>query len=393
MIRRRPYRTARARQTPWRRARLPVAGLALGLSAFIVFGGGKPTPGAQAKATFTSLPARSHPRHVAIPATPAPAALQQTLDRLAAAYGEPVGVAVAEVDKGWVASVDGDAMFPQQSVSKLWVAVTALDAIDHGRLSLDRGVMLWPEDRSVFFQPISGNIGPSGYATTIEDLLHRALIQSDNAANDKLMGEAGGSAAVMATLREKGIEGVRLGADERRMQAQTAGLVWTPALGESGAFETARAQLPRDVRDAAMQAYLQNPLDGATPIGTVQALAAIKRGEVLSPASTAFLLETMSKARTGPRRLKGGLAPGWTIAHKTGTGQDYRGASVGINDVGLLTAPDGRTYAVAVFLRQTRQATPARLALMQAVSRAVIDTWRDDAARPQMAALDTNATD
>jgi len=30
---------------------------------------------------------------------------------------------------------------------------------------------------------------------------------------------------------------------------------------------------------------------------------------------------------------------------------------------------------------------------MQAVSRAVIDTWRDDAARPQMAALDTNATD
>jgi len=228
--------------------------------------------------------------------------------------------------------------------------------------------MLWPEDRSVFFQPISGNIGPSGYATTIEDLLHRALIQSDNAANDKLMGEAGGATAVMATLREKGIEGVRLGADERRMQAQTAGLVWTPALGESGAFETARAHLPREVRDAAMQAYLENPLDGATPIGTVQALAAIKRGEVLSPASTEFLLETMSKARTGPRRLKGGLAPGWTIAHKTGTGQDYRGASVGINDVGLLSAPDGRTYAVAVFLRQTHQATPARLALMPPTS-------------------------
>ena len=150
MIRRRPYRIARARQTPWRRARLPVASLALGLSVFIVFGGGKPTPGAQAKATFTSLPASSHPRHLALPATPAPAALQETLDRLAAAYGEPVGVAVADVDKGWVAAVDGDSMFPQQSVSKLWVALAVMQAVDDRRLSLDQSVVMHAEDRSVF---------------------------------------------------------------------------------------------------------------------------------------------------------------------------------------------------------------------------------------------------
>lgn len=88
----------------------------------------------------------------------------------------------------------------------------------------------------------------------------------------------------------------------------------------------------------------------------------------------------MAQARTGPKRLKGGLPAGWSIAHKTGTGQDFRGASVGINDVGLLTAPDGRTYAVAVMMRRTRQAVPARLAFMQSVTAAVAEQWiRDDA--------------
>ena len=107
----------------------------------------------------------------------------------------------------------------------------------------------------------------------------------------------------------------------------------------------------------------------------VAGIEARQRGELLSEASTDRLLGLMAQARTGPLRLKGGLPPGWTIGHKTGTGQDFQGASVGINDVGLLTAPDGRTYAVAVMMRRTRHSVPARLAFMQAVSRAVVEQW------------------
>ena len=79
-------------------------------------------------------------------------------------------------------------------------------------------------------------------------------------------------------------------------------------------------------------------------------------------------------------RLKGGLPPGWTCAHKTGTGQDFRGASVGINDVGLLTAPDGQTFAVAVLIPFSNRPNSERLALMRAVTKAVTDTWRPRAA-------------
>jgi beta-lactamase class A len=80
----------------------------------------------------------------------------------------------------------------------------------------------------------------------------------------------------------------------------------------------------------------------------------------------------MAQTRTGPRRLPAGLNQGWTIAHKTGTGQDLNDESTGYNDVGLLTAPDGRTYAVAVMIAATRRPIPERQALMAQVARAVV---------------------
>jgi beta-lactamase class A len=310
------------------------------------------------------------------PAPPAPAALQAELDRLASSYGEPVGIAVTDVADGWTAQVAGDQVFPQQSVSKLWVALAVLQAVDEGSLHLDQWVVMRKEDRSVFYQPLASRIrGPDGLAITMADLLRHALIESDNSANDKLIREVGGAGVVTNAIAEKGLKNLAVGGTERDLQTQTAGLTWTPDLGVTWIWKTARAQLPDYVRDQAEAAYLANPPDGATPVGIVTALSALKRGELLSRASTDFMLGLMAEARTGTNRLRGGLQPGWSLAHKTGTGPDWRGASVGINDVGLLTAPDGRTYAVAVMIRQTRAPASQRHRLMQGVTRAVAAQW------------------
>lgn len=308
-------------------------------------------------------------------APPAPAALQARLDDLTAAYGEEVGVAVTDIRHGWTAGVDQDRPYPQQSVSKLWVAIAVMRAVDEGRIDPDAWVTLTDADRSVFFQPVSYKIGAAGYQTQVSDLLRRALVESDNAANDKLMRELGGPDGVSAVLDDMGLHDVKVGAFERDLQALTAGLAWQPDYGIGWNFQAAREKLPMAERQAAMDAYLEAPLDGTAPAAITAALAGLARGELLSRASTARLLGLMQAARTGPRRLKGGLPDGWSIAHKTGTGQDFRGFSVGINDVGLLTAPDGRTYAVAVMMRQTRKSVPERLAFMQAVTRAVAEEW------------------
>ena len=67
------------------------------------------------------------------------------------------------------------------------------------------------------------------------------------------------------------------------------------------------------VRKAAFDRYVDDPYDGAAPSAIVNALARLKRGELLSPESTARLLSIMGNTKTGANRLKGGLKPGWTL--------------------------------------------------------------------------------
>ena len=104
---------------------------------------------------------------------------------------------------------------------------------------------------------------------------------------------------------------------------------------------------------------------------------ALKRGELLSPASTARLLTIMGHTSTGANRLKGGLKPGWTLSHKTGTGQVLGGDQAGYNDIGILTAPDGRSYSVAVMIKKTSTPLEVRMRLMNNVVRATIIAARD----------------
>jgi beta-lactamase class A len=331
--------------------------------------------------------------YISFPRTPGPAALQARLNKLAADFREPVGVAVTDVTAGWVASVDAIDIYPQQSVSKLWVALTVFDQIDQGRLHLADQVTLDDSDRSVFYQPLARKIGKDGYVTTVEDLLHRQLEESDNAANDRLIKAVGGIDVVTATIAAKGLAAISVGETERVLQARTAGMVWKPEYGRGNNFKEARALLPDAVRDVALANYLRAPGDGASPMGITTALSALRRGKLLSPSSTQTMIGIMEQATTGRGRLKGALPEGWTLAHKTGTGPDWTTGSVGINDVGLITAPDGHVYAVAVMMRETRHTLSARMSFMQNVTRAITATWgaehQQPIARTQVAAAAT----
>jgi len=337
-------------------------------------------PGRNGTPSPSSFPAvvRGYPAstYAAPAATAQEAAARRILEgqvrALGQAFSGDIGIAVRDVQSGWTTSYDGDTFFPQQSVSKFWVALTALDKADRGELSLSRPVTLTKADITLFHQPIAAQIGANGYTTNVDSLMTRALQQSDNTCNDAVLWRAGGPEAVRAFLRDKGIDGIRFGPGERLLQSRIAGMEWKQSYAYGGGFYAARNAVPASVRRAAFERYIADPMDGATPNGIVGALARLKRGELLSPGSTQKLLSIMSNTKTGPQRLKGGLQPGWHLAHKTGTGQVLGGVQAGYNDIGIVSGPDGRSYAVAVMIRRTSAPLGQRMAAMQNTVRAVI---------------------
>jgi beta-lactamase class A len=354
-------------------------GLALALAGLTQVGAAAIDNAHPAKAVKAKPPkdASRVSHHSPRPAPKAPKApdyIADRIDALGSAFDGRVGIAVQSLDDGWETGWKDDELYPQQSVSKLWVSITALDAVDRGKVSLDDEVTLTKADLTLFHEPIIQDIlnGGGSYTTTLGDLMLRAITTSDNTANDKLMRSVGGPEAVRAMIARKHLGSIRFANGERDMQSRIAGLSWSQDYALNGRFFDARDALPMAARRAAFNRYIASPYDGAAPSAVVAALARLKKGDLLSPSSTAHLLDVMGHTHTGPNRLKGGLEEGWTLSHKTGTGQELDGIQAGYNDVGILTAPDGRSYAVAVMIKKTSTPLPTRMTLMNNVVETVI---------------------
>ncbi|MEO6198523.1 MAG: serine hydrolase [Sphingomicrobium sp.] len=327
------------------------------------------TPGSEPQSTNSDV--TSGAPQAARPAA-APAFLRGRINDLGKGFNGRVGIAVRAIDGGWSATWKADEIYPQQSVSKLWVAITALDAADKGRVRMGDTITMSRADLTVFHQPIAAKILGGQYSTTLDDLLFKAITTSDNTANDKLMRVVGGPEAVRRMIAAKKLGSIRFYDGEKALQSRIAGLIWSPKYSIGGAFWEARNALPLPLRKAAFNRYVADPYDGASPAAIVAALARLERGELLSPESTRRLLQVMANTKTGANRLKGGLRPGWTLNHKTGTGQELGGLQAGYNDIGILTAPDGRSYSVAVMIKLTSVPLPVRMTLMNNVVRSVI---------------------
>ena len=308
-----------------------------------------------------------------MPARPAaPTQLRDQVVGLGRAFNGKAGIAIISLRDGWEIDWNAGTLFPQQSCSKLWVAITALDAVDHGQISLSDKVTLGRSDLTLFHQPLREKILGGGHTTTLGSLMFDAITESDNTANDKLMRSVGGPSAVREMIARKGLGAIRFYNGERALQSKIAGLIWAPSYSLGNAFYAARNALPMAVRRAAFERYISDPYDGASPHAVAGGLASLKRGELLKPASTARLLSIMGQTRTGKLRVRAALAPGWDWNHKTGTGQELGGRIGGINDIGLLTAPDGTVYAMAIMTVPDNNSAGGAQELMRDVAKAVM---------------------
>ena len=110
--------------------------------------------------------------------------------------------------------------------------------------------------------------------------------------------------------------------------------------------------------------------DSSTPQAMVDLLTGIYQGRWLTPESRRVIISAMERCRTGTRRIPAMMPAGVTVAHKTGSLNNTS------SDIGIITAPDGRSIAVAIYVtgQGTRAAREARIA---SIARAIYDGFTD----------------
>jgi len=266
--------------------------------------------------------------------------LAAELDRIARETDGTLGAAVRLVETGETVVLNGDGRFPMQSVYKAPIGMAVLHEVDAGRLSLDAPIRVEAADLvpSGMHSPLR-DAHPKGGVVPLRELLRLSVEESDGTASDVLLRLVGGKAKAQGYQSSLGVEGIRI--------------------------ETTEGEMGRD--------YQAQYRSWATPGSAVDWLAALQQGKDLSPKSRALLLGWMTATKTFPTRLKGRLPAGTEVAHKTGSSGSREGVSAATNDVGIITLPDGRHLAVAVFLRDSKADDAARNAAIAKVARAAWD--------------------
>ena len=285
---------------------------------------------------------------------PTPNVVQRTAEsrllgefaRFATLTDGTVGIAVRDMHSGQSIGINNDTLFPMASTYKVAVAGKIFSLADAGALSLD-------EQMPRFGAPLS--------VTTLLELM---LTRSDNEATDLLVARAGGPQAVNRWLQSVGIRGQRVDSNTAQLLARAKVVT---ANGDEPAMEAALSARQRDARDLPNMAFAADPRDTSTPRAMNDLLYAIHQAKALKPGSSAALIAIMARCKTGKARLAGMLPPGTMIAHKTGT---LNGLG---NDAGIISLPDGRMFAISVFVMKDRRGHVLRDRIMAEVARAAYD--------------------
>lgn len=265
-------------------------------------------------------------------------ALQQQIRNIAADAHGKVSVACSLPGTPVNCDVDPTAHAPMQSVFKMPLVLTMLHQVEQGKFTLDqqfpfrKSDLILPKPHS----PLQDKYPEAGVEVPLRELMRLTVTFSDNTAADMLLRLAGGPQVVEDYVTSLGVTGFHLQDDERAMHHQHA-------LQYRNWFE---------------------------PQGAVQLLRRIDDRSPLTAEHTALLLDWMSSP-TG--RLEANLPEGTKVFHKAGTSDVDNGIAGATNDIGLITLPDGRRLAIAVFVTDSTADDATRLKVIARIGKCVYD--------------------
>jgi beta-lactamase class A len=242
--------------------------------------------------------------------------LSSQFAQIAATSGGRVGVSVQLIESGERDGLNRTERFPMQSVYKLPISMAILDQVERKALTLGQKVSLTEKDMApaAFHSPMRDAHPHGGIDVSVQDLVRAAIVESDGVASDVLLRLAGGAPRVTAYLRGLGIRDMTVATSELAMSRDP------------------KAQYRND----------------ATPDAGVAILKALYSGRGMSRSARDMLLQYMAGSTPGPNAT---------------------------NDIGIITLPDGRHLAIAVFVKDSSADEATREATIARIARAAFDRW------------------
>lgn len=285
------------------------------------------------------------------------------------------GAAYAAPIRGVGVGVDQDELMTPASVMKIQVALAAESAIASGELDGSQQRVLSPQHRTA--GPVGISLLRDEVRMSVRDLVPQMLTISDNVATDELITIVGLDRINELTV-ELGMPRTRITGDLRSMLdalAVEAGLADYSALVRHDPASSGPPSID-EIRERLEKSAVLDPTRGSrtTAAETVRLLQVIWTDAAAAPAACASVRRAMGQQLTR-HRIASGFGADVAVAAKSG-------GLMGVvrNEAGMVTFPDGRLYAVAVFTRRRSGVTtdPARIdAGIGRIAAALVDQLRD----------------
>lgn len=251
--------------------------------------------------------------------------LRNSITQIAKTVDGQVGVSIMDLTTKDTLVYNRHGIFPMQSVFKFPIALAVLKKVDQNKLSLSKKVKLTKKDLLPnTWSPLRDKYPNANAEVPLEEILMYMVTHSDNNACDILLRLLGGPKKVNDYIHKLGVTEMAIKYNEEDMHKE-----WN-------------AQFDNWSKTTAMLKLLELFYDK----------------KLLSPTSHAVLWKMMAETSTGSNRIKGLLPKETEVLHRTGTGGVKDEVNGAVNDVGIVKLPNGKYFAIVIYLGRVRGNVP-----------------------------------
>ena len=270
------------------------------------------------------------------------AELKKEISKITEGKNATVAVSVLGIDFPFqYNNNNAEKKLPMQSVFKFHIAMAVLDLVDKGKLSLDQKIFIKKSELLPnTWSPIREKNPEGNFEMPISELIEYSVAMSDNVGCDVLLRLIGGPKVVHDFLISKGSKDTQIVYNEEVMQS-----AW------------------------------KNQYENYTTMkSATKLLKDFYKGKILSKKSTEFLLGVMYRTSTGLNKIVEQLPKSAKVAHKTGSsGKNDAGLTGAENDIAIITLPNGKTYAIAIFVSDSKESYDVNCKMISNISKVVFE--------------------